>query len=390
MELALASNWQHDLIPRLGDLGVAELYGQLASDAVGGGRPTFLLPRVSRRRAAQHVREARRSGRRFTYLLNALCLGNAEVTRAGQREIRLLLDWLCEIGVDGVTVSVPLLVELIKKSYPGLKVGVSTQAGVNSLRRARFWEDLGADRLTLSVVEVNRNFAVLRQIRAGVSCQLQLIANLLCLHGCPFSSYHAVVNAHASQARDPLGGYLLDYCTLRCTAARARDPVELIRAPFIRPEDAHHYAQAGIDGLKLVDRGMTTDALLRIAEAYARGRHEGDLMDLLPHPSKNLRFGGAAPLHTLRHFFRPRLVNVLRLARGRALFTGPRAHIDNRALDGFIDFFLEHDCSRLSCEQCNHCGEAAARALTLEPGRSAGEIDAYLGQLASGEMFRYR
>ena len=45
-----------------------------------------------------------RRGIQFNYLLNAMCMGNAEYTREGQRALRKTLDWLSEIKVDSITV----------------------------------------------------------------------------------------------------------------------------------------------------------------------------------------------------------------------------------------------------------------------------------------------
>ena len=390
MDFSLATNWDHELVARCPEGVVGELFGKLAHDAVGGGRASFLIPHISREHAAEHVRLAHARGITFNYLLNATCLGNEEWTRKGQRRIRQLLDWICDIGVDSVTVSIPYLVELIKQGYPSLKVGISTQVGIDNARRARFWEELGADKMTLSFVDINRNFRELRRVRKAVSCKIQLIANLLCLYGCPFYAYHSDINSHASQTDHALKGFVTDYCSLKCTRKRFEDPVEFMRAPWIRPEDLGHYQEAGVDSIKLVDRGMTTAALVTIIQAYAAGRHDGDLMDLMPHPSKNIMFQQSGMAHKVRYFFRPTMVNVARFAKGKDLFAGENVTMDNRALDGFIDFFLDNDCDVVGCQKCTHCEETAARAVTHTSGGQADRIQAYLDDLVSGRMFRYK
>ncbi len=48
-----------------------------------------------------------------------------------------------------------------------------------------------------------------------------------------------VALSHASQAGHPSGGFLLDYCFLRCTRMKLADPVNYIRSDWIRPEDLH-------------------------------------------------------------------------------------------------------------------------------------------------------
>ena len=145
MQFSVATNFDDTLVDRIKNYPVAELYGKLSADAVGGGRASFMLPRVGRRQVEAHVAVVRRAGIRFNYLLNAACMSNVEYTRRGQRAIRNLLDWLSAIGVDGVTVAIPFLLEIVKSDYPHLKAKVGVFAQVDNLRKAKAWEAMGAD-----------------------------------------------------------------------------------------------------------------------------------------------------------------------------------------------------------------------------------------------------
>jgi collagenase-like PrtC family protease len=69
---------------------------------------------------------------------------------------------------------------------------------VDTPRRARFWEELGADVIVLESFSINRNFRRLAAIRQSVHCELQLIANHVCLLNCPLQTYHQNGFAHAS------------------------------------------------------------------------------------------------------------------------------------------------------------------------------------------------
>ena len=389
MKFSVPTNWEQVLIPKLNKDGVDEVYGKLDSDFIGGGRASFLMPRVSKKKATAHIRELHRSGLKFNYLANATCLGNLEWTASGQRKIRHLFDWLVSIGVDKVTVAIPYLLELVKKCYPQLKVVISTQAGIDTAERAKFWEDLGADKLTLSVLDVNRNFGLLRRIRKNVKCELQLIANLLCLYKCPFYKYHSVLNAHASQLGHHLKGFFIDYCFLKCTSYRLNNPVEFIRSLWIRPEDISCYEDVGVDSIKLVDRGMNTEAISLIVDAYVKRKYDGNLLDLMPHPTKNIIFQDSGLLRKLKYFLRPFLVNIFRLQKGQNLFSGTGIYIDNKKLDGFIKYFLDNDCSLQLCQECKYCQETSNKALKIVPGPQLKDIDRYVSELTSGGMFKY-
>ncbi|MFQ5847005.1 MAG: peptidase U32, partial [Candidatus Methylomirabilales bacterium] len=136
MRLSVATNFEPELIEALNGYPVHELFGKLPVDPLGGGRASYMLSPLTKRGLAAHVREAHRHGIRFNYLLNAACLDNREWTRRGQRQIRTLLDWLVEMGVDAVTVSLPYLLDLIKRSYPQLRVTVGVFAGVDHVEKA--------------------------------------------------------------------------------------------------------------------------------------------------------------------------------------------------------------------------------------------------------------
>lgn len=55
------------------------------------------------------------------------------------------------------------------------------------------------------------------------------------------------------------------------------------------------------------------------------------------------------------------------LARERGLLSDDApVYVDNRALDGFIDRFLEQGCRGLDCEACRYCHRWAARAVRID------------------------
>ena len=68
------------------------------------------------------------------------------------------VGWLCGIGVETVTVSSPFLLRIVKTRYPGLKVRISVFAGVDRVRKAQMWEEMGADGIVLDSLLVNREF----------------------------------------------------------------------------------------------------------------------------------------------------------------------------------------------------------------------------------------
>ena len=94
MKLSVPTNWQPDLIKKIKKPNVDIVYGKLNSDFVGGGRPACICPEVKMQEAKRHVQEIHENGLKFSYLLNASCLGNHEWTIKGQRRLHKLLSWL--------------------------------------------------------------------------------------------------------------------------------------------------------------------------------------------------------------------------------------------------------------------------------------------------------
>ena len=68
------------------------------------------------------------------------------------------------MGVDTFTVTIPYLAQYIEKKFPSVNITVSIIANVNNLNKVKYWENIGADAITLSL-DLNRNFRELRNIR---------------------------------------------------------------------------------------------------------------------------------------------------------------------------------------------------------------------------------
>lgn len=345
MKLAVPTNWQED-IP--GDMPldlVCEFYGRSGSALV----PADIA------RVVRHIRSISDKGVRFNYLMDAVCMDNRELTISGQRSLRRLMGRLTDAGAGAVTVSIPYLAEFIKRNYPSCFLCVAPQAGIKDVRTALYWRDLGADAMTLSFTDINRDFSLLRLLRKAVDCELRLTANSLCLYGCPFFRYHSVLEAHAPVFPSGSGETSLDYCSARCAAARFNDPAEFIRAGWIRPEDAAYYEEAGIDALRLEDGGMISDKIKTVVRAYTEGRYDGSLLDLCSGRHENVS-------------------------------------IDNRSLDGFIDFFVNGRCSH-ECRDCGYCGRTAERTVRIDesvPGETAGRLKQALDDFINASLSRPR
>ncbi len=393
MKFSVPHNWQPDLVDSIDTRNTYEFYGRLEPDILGGGLPSNICPSITRRKLGKEVKKIHNKGICFNYIVSGMCLDNQELTHLAQHSFRKLLEWLRNLAVDYVTVSMPYLLSFIKANYPEFKVCVSTMAQVNSSDKARFWEDLGADKITLSETSVNRDFGLLRSIRRATKCHIQLIANNACLYECPFVINHGLLGSHSSQKYHATKGFVLDFYRLICTYLKIKDPVNFIRADWIRPEDVGFYEDLGVDYIKIVNRGLSTNALKRIVMAYNGRRYDGNLMDLFPGPSKNINYSSKS-MALFRFFFRPFSVNIFRLLKLKEIAKeiDSIVYIDNRKLDGFLTSLADKDCGKKACSECRWCKEKADEVIKIDKDKLFSKLENlenFLDDFMSGRLFRY-
>jgi len=363
MKLSVATHFHDDFIDKIKNKkDVYEIYGKLTVDPVGGGRISYSLPTISKKRLWQHVKKAHNNGLQFNYLLNAVCLMGREFTYQGEKEILKLLDQLEYIGVDSITITLPFLLKLIKKKYPHFKVHVSLFALVDHVCKAKYWEEMGADSITIKST-LNRNFDMLKKIRQAVKCELQLIANNGCLYYCPFGFYHSLLLSHGSQYRNNYRNFIIDYCSLACRYIRLKELVNFIRSDWIRPEDIHYYEEIGIDSLKLVDRAKFCNEVLLLAiDAYIKRSYNGNLADLIPAYSTGYFVKDKDFFISQKFFLKIFSRNLVR----KYFKIPPRieVYIDNYKLNGFLEFFVQGKCKQ-ACNECDYCYNVASHVVKI-------------------------
>jgi collagenase-like PrtC family protease len=376
MKLLVPTNWDPDLILPLGRLEAdVQIYGVLPTSMIGSGGRGAENVHMIENQAEEYIEQAHSAGLKFDYILNAPSMGNMEWDENTHRELLEHLRWITSIGVDSVTVSIPYLIELIKRQFPQLNVRVSTIAHVSSVARAKLFESLGADSITLDI-NVNRDFTLLKAIRSAVNCELTVLLNNLCLYQCPYEYYHHDTLGHASQSYNPLNGYYEDYCVLRCTLDRLCDISQTIKCRWVRPEDIHLYEEIGIDMFKTSGRSMPTERILNAATAYSSRHYQGNLYDILNVITPKIGFSNSD----------------LPSVRNSVIGPPPRLYIDNQALEGFLDFFRKQNCLP-GCAHCDYCQRIANKVIQLDRGEvdeCITKLNEYLDNLSSSRMFKVK
>lgn len=387
MKLRVGTNWDFGLLDALSGTSVDALFGKLPFDVVGGARPGFVLPQVDRNYVERYIRTCHEKGMEFSYLLNAPCLGNLQYSRKGYGQIIDLLEWVDHSGADSVVIGIPYLIDLVRKCFPRLKIKVSTTARVNTVRKAQQFEDMGVEEIIVDE-HINREFKTLEAIRKTVKCNLEILVNNICLWQCPYNYEHVNHDGHASREGEEEDNCYLQYPGYLCLYRKLMEPVELLKSPWIRPEDVHHYEDMGYKHFKITERFKRTPLLIEHVKAYENRRYDGNLLDLFTLPRK----GAFTPLH-LEYFIKPEHVNIMKVSELEKVFdleVRQLIQMDNRKLDGFIEHFKKMDCNQTSCSQCLYCEQVFEKVAVVDREgveKASEKVKNFSEKLLSGEIF---
>ncbi len=258
-------------------------------------------------------------------VMNPLCTAEVISSRDGFSEFERTLSELDDVGVERLVLSDPLLIQ--RAVERGFRVSVSCISEVNTPQRARYYDELGVDEITLDT-NVNRRLDVIEAIASEVSARLRVIVNEGCLPDCPYRPYHFCLFSHATRAG---AGVTEDSYYVRCVSERVNNPVLLVQQPFVRPEDLDEYRRLGVETFKIAGRANSIRWIKRAVEAYLRREYDGNLLDILDCPT------------TLRHLI----------------------YLDNGELDGLLE--RAGRCDQ-RCSECGFCEEVAERAVRFRGG----------------------
>lgn len=354
---SVATNFDDDLPGRLVGMEVDEVFGSCDQAPVGHGRPHAMVPPISWRVLERHVTTCRKANLGFNLLLNPLCLGGREENVRLERRLRWTLTRAVDMGVTTVTVAHPWLVSLGRETR--LKVRVGVFVGVSTVEQVHFWESLGAHGIVLDTHVLCRDLTAIERIVAATRVSIEIPVNIGCLLRCPLARIHVARLSHSSRP----GTQPMDPCARWCMEQKRQDPVNVIRADFVRPEDLNRYRSLGVERFKIVDRACSTDVLVERVRAYHQRHWEGDVLDLLGPRGQPPRRRFLPVMDALWHLGPRRAWRMLRQARKFMKLELPWS-VDNRALEGLL---LPAGCQATGCEECGHCARVAAFAVRPRP-----------------------
>lgn len=261
-----------ELLAPAGDLEklkVAVLYG---ADAVYlGGRHFGLRAgagNFGKEELSEGVRFAHEKGVRVYVTINIF---------AHNRDLEALPDYLEAIravGVDGVIVSDPGIIEMIGRLQPGLPIHLSTQANTTNWAAARFWEERGVSRIVLAR---ELSLAEIKEIRERVGVELEIF-----IHGAMCISYSGrCLLSNYLTGRDANRGDCAQSCRWRYALVEEKRPGEYLpveedgRGTYILGsrdlcliEHIPELVEAGIGSFKIEGRMKSVNYVAGVVKAY--------------------------------------------------------------------------------------------------------------------------
>lgn len=315
---------------------VHDVYASLKGDPIGCSRELSRLPDIEWSTLEEHVKYLKENGILFNYVFNTASFGSIQEFEAKYDESVAFLKKLRDIGVEIVTVTLPLVIEMINKEVPELKVNVSTISHVDNVQQFLYYRDvLKVDRITLKL-DSNRDFAFLNQIK-DLGVDIELMTTEFCMWSCPWRDHHYDLQSHDSKF-GPYGNYPYGRCISAIDTAG-----KWLMTRFVRPEDMKLYEDMGIEFFKITGRTFPTSWLKNTLTRYYERSHDGNLMDICP------------MIMNIGHRKLP-----------------PQFIIPNKKLDGFLEYFRDSgvNCATDCGTKCNFCNEKAeeigARKLSKE------------------------
>ncbi|HQP91354.1 MAG TPA: U32 family peptidase [Candidatus Omnitrophota bacterium] len=322
MKFIVFTNWDERFLEGLDPSVIEYVSGRLSSDHVGSSAFPFEVfgKRAGKKQLEKHVKKLHARKIRFNYLLDGHCTGNREYSWKGNEAIFNTIKWISDIGVDAVTVSMPHLVQVLRENFPKLNIGFGDTRVICEIAPFKYYKQQGAKWLILNPA-TNRNFKLLKALASLDVSEMWLTLNSGCLFSCPFGFDHDNFLSHASNFT--AGPKTTDYFHANCFSVFLKDTRQLMRSPWIRPEDMILYENIGFKKFIIYPNSPETKIYLNIINAYKNRCFEGNFVELLSVMGR--------PFKAVK--------------------------INNRDLDEFLPGFIEKspDCSELFCDECGYC-----------------------------------
>jgi len=285
IKLMVGNNWDLKLLDNLSELNnkyqaedikIVEVYGSVIDNPIGTARPTFRLQDKSRKEIEEFTKVANAYYIELNYTLNIPCFGNLDDLYIKYNSVSSFLKWLENIGIKRVTVTHPLLMDIITKETK-LEIELSTIFHITSIRQlALLMKQYRIRKVCMNLMK-NRDFKFLSAFQ-NKDVDIELMVNEMCNYECIYRASCYNLHAHTVRSnRDRFSDYPMGYCT----GLRDGDLVEWLKARFILPQWLEYYStNFNINHFKVTGRTGTTKYITWVVEQYMKKQYDDNLIAL--------------------------------------------------------------------------------------------------------------
>jgi collagenase-like PrtC family protease len=323
-EFCVPTNYSKTYLNKLVDLNneysdkVTEVFGSFKTNFIGHARESIAVQPITKKQLQEHAKYAQSKGIKFNLVLNSIYTPHIENTKKGREKLEKLCKYIKKAKFDSVTLASPFLMYYFTKNHPEIKLKISCGTEPYSVEALKKYAEFNPEVIVWNR-KLNRAFPLLKAVPDNIRDKIELVVNSRCINQCPFSVNHLLSSSYSSASNKKHGKPSYPFYSICCTLTALNDPIEIIKSPWIRPEDISAYERAGVTKFKLDGRGKSEEKLVETVKAYLSRHYSGNLLDLAGNPH-------------------------LREA---------KYYLDNKKLDGFIKNFENSLCIT---KDCNHCG----------------------------------
>lgn len=294
----------NDLNQKYQNVKVEEVYSSMRASHSGlpTARPDFRLADIGWDDLQRYIDKCHKYGIQYNYTMNASDVGDLEEFSKKYDLIVEGVKRLESMGIDRITISNPLLIDLVCK-HTKIPIEASTIMNINSVQTPKVIKSLypNIDKICMSL-EKNRSIYFIQKMKKAceeVGITLEIMTNEFCMvDNAPCSNIHRNtcyilhsanmpqdvaqkgINSDGTEQPKGVAGYPW-YVKTGCIFGRAFDKTAWLNSRTVWPNEFFEYSKLStVDKFKVTCRTAPREFGLTLIERYMKGEYNGLLAGL--------------------------------------------------------------------------------------------------------------
>jgi len=288
IKLMMGNNFDLELIDFIieenknySNIKINEVFGSIRDlNTIQTARPDFRVPEVDLDLFSEICHKLNDNGVIVNYTINTPLVDHKDID---EKEYEKFLNELYDFGVRRITVAHPLIIKIIGKIFPKMKVELST---IYRIQHPRQLYDIKGfnpsfNKICVDVIR-NRDYYHLEDMKKycdELDIEIELLVNEFCIYNCVVRDqcYHAHVMNKIVEDTKHFNHWPMGYCISK----RSKEPIEWLYATFILPQHMKlYYDEFGIENFKVTGRTAPTPYAKWVAKTYLDQDYKDNLLKL--------------------------------------------------------------------------------------------------------------